>query len=153
MAESQQQPEQQQQLTSEQQAQIRALNINDLAARYVALRDKKAEIAAAAKVDIEKLDAGMNRLEVLMLAWMRLTGVESARTPSGTPYLTKKTGATVTDREAFLRFVGADFANHSAFLTNAISKESVVTYMAAHEGVPPPGVNWYSEAAVNFKKS
>lgn len=141
-----------QQLTPEQQTAIRALNINDLTARYIALRQKKAEISLAAKTDIDRLDAGMDRLEVLMLAWLRLAGVESARTPSGTPYLTKKTGATVSDREAFMRFVGGDFEHRMAFLTNAVSKETVATYMEQNEGVPPPGVNWYSEAAVNFKK-
>lgn len=141
-----------QQLTPEQQAQIRALNINDLTARYIALRNKKAEIAHQAKELTDKLDEGMGKLEVYMLAWLRLAGVESARTPSGTPYITKKTGATVADREAFMRFVGADFSQRSVFFTNAISKDTVAAYMEANKGVPPPGVNWYSEAAVNFKK-
>lgn len=143
--------ENQMQLTDEQKVQIRALNINDLTAQYIALRNKKAELAKMVKEQVEKLDAGMNKLEVLMLAWMNLAGVESVRTPSGTPYKTDKTGATVGDREAFMNFVKADFDERIAFITNAISKDAVRTYMDANEGVPPPGVNWYSEKTVNFK--
>lgn len=139
------------QLTDEQKTQIRALNINDLTAQYIALRNKKSEIVAATKEATEKLDGGMTRLEVLMLAWMNLAGVESVRTPSGTPYKTDKTGATVADREAFMKFVKADFDERIAFITNSISKDAVKAYMEANKGMPPPGVNWYSEKTVNFK--
>ncbi len=140
------------QLTPEQQTAIRALDINDLTKRYIGLREAKQRIVEVAKDDIAKLDKGMEKLEVLMLCWLQLTGVESARTPSGTPYLTDKTGANMADRDAFIRFVAEDFANRNAFFTNALAKDTVKSYMDTHDGVPPPGVNWFSEKAVNFKK-
>lgn len=140
------------QITPEQEEFVRNLDINEITKQYIALRDAKEAIAKKVKGDLEKLNKGMEKLEIVMLMWLKTFKVESARTPSGTPYLTNKTGATVGDREAFMRFVGEDFANRSGFLTNAISKDSVKQHMESHEGVPPPGVNWYSEAAVNFKR-
>ena len=140
------------QLTPEQEQQIRALDINDLTKKYIALRDAKSALTKKHKEDVGKLDAGMTKLEVLMLAWLNVFNVESARTPSGTPYKSTATGATVGDREAFLKFVGDNFAERSVFFTNAVSKDSVKQYMEANKGVPPPGVNWYSEAVVNFKR-
>lgn len=140
------------QLTPEQEEQIRNLDINDVTAKYIAIRDAKTAIVAKTKGEVAKLDAGLAKLEVVMLAWLKLFKVESARTPSGTPYLSTQTGATVGDREAFLKFVAQDFANRSAFFTNAVSKDTVKQHMEANEGVPPPGINWYSEAVVNFKR-
>ena len=140
------------QITPEQEESIRKLDINEITKKYIALRDAKEALAKKVKGDIEKLNAGMTKLEIIMLMWLKTFKVDSASTPSGTPYLTTKTGATVGDREAFMKFVGEDFANRAAFLTNAVSKDSVKQHMESHEGVPPPGVNWYSEAAVNFRR-
>ena len=136
------------QITPEQEEFVRNLDINDITKQYIALRDAKEAIAKKVKGDLEKLNKGMQKLEIVMLMWLKTFKVESTPHPATRPTLTNKTGATVGDREAFMRFAGEDFANRSGFLTNAISKDSVKQHMESHEGVPPPGVNWYSEAAV-----
>ncbi len=129
------------------------MKIDDLTARYIGLRNRKKAIAEQVTAEIETLNAGMLKIENLMLAWLKLYGLQSAPTPNGTPYLTTKTGASIADRAAFNKFVAENFEERNAFFTNAISKDTVKAYMEKNEGQPPPGVNWYSEAAVNFKAS
>lgn len=139
-------------LTPEQEAKVRALKIDDLTARYIGIRDRKHAVVEQNKSAIATFDAELDRLENIMLCWLQLYGLQSAPTPNGTPYLTDKTGATIKDRAAFDRFVLEDPANRMAFFTNAIGKDTVRQYMEVNEGVPPPGVDWYSEKAVNFKR-
>ncbi len=139
-------------LTPEQETAIRALKIDDLTQRYIGLRDAKKALVEQTADRVQQIDGGLKKIENLMLVWLQLYGLDSAPTPHGTPYLTDKTGATIADRAAFDRFVSEDFTNRVAFFTNAISKDVVKQHMDANEGVPPPGVNWYSEKAVNFRR-
>lgn len=139
-------------LTDEQVTTVRGLDINRLTHAYITLRDEKAQKVAAVKADVATIDAKLDKIENLMLMWMQVFKVTSVNTPSGTPYLTDKTGANMADREAFNRFVAEDFESRSAFFTNALSKDVVKAYMEEHDGAPPPGVNWYSERAVNFRR-
>lgn len=145
------------QLTPEQEQAVRALKIDDLTARYIGLRDAKKAIEDDAKKKVATIAAGMAKIENLMAAWLQVFGLESAPTPSGTAYFTTKTGATMGDREAFNRWVLADPEERLAFFTNAIGKDLVKQFMESGanelgDGPPPPGVNWYSERAVNFKR-
>ena len=139
-------------LSPEHEAAVRALKIDDLTRRYIGLRDMKKAKEDALKAELVVLNAALEKIENLVHCWLKLYGLDSAPNEFGTPYLTTKTGASISDRAAFDTFVAQDFANRSAFFTNAVSKDVVKTYMEAHEGVPPPGVNWYSEQAVNFKR-
>lgn len=145
------------QLTPEQEQAVRALKIDDLTARYIALRDAVKALEEDTKQKVAVYKAGMAKIENLMAAWLQVFGLESAPTPSGTAYFTTKTGASMGDREAFNRWVLADPEERLAFFTNAVSKDAVKQFMeaAANElgdGPPPPGINWYAERAVNFKR-
>ena len=142
------------QATREQyEAAVRALNIEDLTARYIQLRDIKKQKTDAHKTEMAVIDGGMERIEHLMHAWLKFNKVDSVATQSGTPYLTEKTGATISNREAFVAFVAENFAERNAFFTNAIAKDVVKSYMEDHEGAAPPGVDWYSAEAVNVRRS
>ena len=141
------------QMTPEQETMVRALDIADLTKRYIALRDMKEKLEGDTKEQLARINQGLAKIEVLALAWLSLNKLDSAPNPFGTPYLTKKTGANMADRAAFNKFVLEDGAARIAFFSNSVSKDTVKAYMEANEGACPPGINWYSENAVNFKRA
>ena len=54
--------------------------IEDVIARYVALRDKKAEYKAQYDAKVEAIDLAMTKVENYLLKLMQELGVESIRT-------------------------------------------------------------------------
>ena len=71
--------------------------IETIVEKYVALRDKKAEIKKAYTAKVEAIDQAMDQLEAFIAAKLAELGVESMRTAAGTAYKTTRTSATVAD--------------------------------------------------------
>ena len=71
-------------LTPEQEVAIRALKIDDLTRKFIELRGMKETLVDQHKASLERCEAGMKKLEVLMLCWLQLYGLESAPTKFGT---------------------------------------------------------------------
>lgn len=124
--------------------------IVDVVERYIALRDKKAELKAGYDKSVEKIDAAMERCEAFIMTTMQQIGVDSVKTQFGTAYKTRKTSATVADWDMTLDFIRS--GEHWSMLEKRVSKDFVKAYKEEHNDLPP-GVNWREEIAINIKRS
>lgn len=111
------------------------LKADDLAEKYVAVRDLKAKVSAEYKAKEAKINEALDKLESEMLTFLSSTGQESANTKSGTFFKKMSASAKVADRDAFMHFVMENEAIN--FLTNHVSAEAVKEYIAEHDAVPP----------------
>ena len=80
-------------------------NVGAIVEKYLALRDRKAELKAAYDASVKDIEAAMERVENYLLRIMQEQGLESVRTPFGTPYISRRTSATVADWESFRDFI------------------------------------------------
>jgi hypothetical protein len=124
--------------------------VDEIVARYIALRDKKAEIKAKYDAEVEAIDAAMSRVENYLLKLMTELGVESIRTSAGTPYVSRRTSATVADWEVFLDWVRSN--GEWSMLERRANKTVVQSWREEHNDLPP-GLNWREERVVNVKRS
>lgn len=125
-------------------------DIGDLIAKYVALRDKKAEIEKAQKEQLARFKTVMDKIEAMILDHFNETGVESARTPAGTAFKSIKSNVRVDDRDAFMAFVRD--TEGWAFLESKANKSAVDEYLKVNEALPP-GVSLSRVATVNIRRS
>lgn len=123
--------------------------VDEIVARYIALRDKKAEIKAKYDAEVEAIDTAMNRVENYLLKLMTELGVESIRTSAGTPYVSRRTSATVADWEMFLDWVRSN--GEWSMLERRANKTVVQSWRDEHNDLPP-GLNWREERVVNIKR-
>lgn len=126
------------------------VNVGAIVEKYLALRDRKAELKAAYDASVKDIDVAMERVENYLLRVMQEQGLESVRTPFGTPYISRRTSATVADWESFLGFVKAN--DEWSMLKRDVSKTVVEQYRNEHNDLPP-GLNWREERVVNIKRS
>lgn len=118
--------------------------------KYIALRDKKAELKAAFDASVESIDTALKRIENHLLDQMQKLGVESVRTPFGTPYISIRTSATAADKSAFMDFVRSQDAWE--LLEVRPSKTNIEAWRTEHNDLPP-GLNWREERVVNIRRS
>lgn len=124
--------------------------MEELIEKYIAIRDKKAEIVAAHKAKIAKIDETLDKVEAVLLVQLEEHGMESARCKSGTVYKSNRTSATVADWDYVLNFIQThDLWN---MLERRVSKQAVEQYKEEH-GDLPPGINWREEVVVNVRRS
>lgn len=123
-------------------------NIEQLVARYVAIRDKKAQIAAERKETDDRINTAMRNIEARILEQMNTLGIESMRTTSGTCYKSIKTSAIVDDRDSFIAFA----VEHPEFLESRANKTAVEAYLE-NSGELPPGVRVNRSITVNVRRS
>ena len=124
--------------------------MEELIEKYIAIRDKKAEIVADHKAKIAKIDETLDKVEAVLLVQLEENGMESARCKSGTVYKSNRTSATVADWDYVLNFIQThDLWN---MLERRVSKQAVEQYKEEH-GDLPPGINWREEVVVNVRRS
>lgn len=129
---------------------VAAPQVDRIIEKYIALRDKKAELKAAYDGQVKDLDAAMSRIENFLLAKMQELGVESLRTPFGTPYIQRRTSASVADWEAVLDWVRSN--EEWGMLERRVSKTAVEAWRDEHNDLPP-GLNWREERVVNIRRN
>lgn len=123
--------------------------MDDLVTKYIALRDKKAEIAAEYKGKIAKLDDILTKIEGVLLLKFRELGVESVRTGEGTAYMSRRSTASVADWDATLDYVKK--TGQWQLLEHRVSKQAVQEFKD-EVGELPPGINWREEVTVNVRR-
>lgn len=124
--------------------------IEDVVARYVALRDKKAALKAELDKATEKIDEGMVRLERFMLDYLNKTGLSSVGTGEFTAYKASVTSVTTGDKQAFLDYVKEQEA--WGLLDVRPSKTAVVEFRTENDDLPP-GINWREENVVRIRRA
>jgi hypothetical protein len=125
------------------------MKLDELVGKYIELRDKKAEMKAAYDAKIDKLEAALAKIEVILLRTFEETGIESVRTDLGTAYKTTKSSCTVADKDTFMGYV----KNEGAWelLDVRASKTAVAQFRSVNDD-NPPGLNWREVVAVNVKR-
>lgn len=147
-------------------------DIATLTAAYLKLRDAKKDLDAQLKAKTAPLILAMDAIETHFLAKFQEMGVDSVKTPNGTPYTSNVSSVTVADNSAFLDFV-LSRALSGLPLTDT-AKETIKTAMldsgalslvearAAKSAVEeyltetqelPPGLNRRVETRLNIRAS
>lgn len=125
------------------------INIDEVIAAYIKLREKRAQIKAEAEAKAEELLGKMTKLESFLKEQADAQGVTSFKTRHGTAFLTTVDFATVADWDAMLKFV----RENEAFdmFEKRVSKAAVRGYIEQLNRVPP-GVNYGTRIEVNVRK-
>lgn len=126
------------------------MNYNEMVEHYIRFRDKRAEYKAEFDAKVQKIDLVLEKIEQKLMAYMNDTGLEAVRTGAGTAYRSKKTSASVADRDVFLDFVRENDAWE--LLETRAAKLAVEDYRAANDELPP-GINWNSVYTINVRRS
>lgn len=125
------------------------MDINELVARYVQIRDKKSAYKAAYDAQVAKVDELLDRVEGVLLKHFEETGSESVRTVSGTAYKSTRTSAKVADWDSFLNFVKE--TDSFDMLEHRCAKTVVEEYKVANNDLPP-GLDWKEEVVVGVRR-
>jgi hypothetical protein len=125
------------------------MNIQDLVGKYVELRDKKDALRKAYNEKTAKVDSVLEKMEAVMMSALNAAGVDSAKTPSGTVFMSERSSATVADRDLFFDFV----REHEAWdmLESRVNKTSVTQYLETTQALPP-GINYRTEKTINVRR-
>lgn len=129
------------------------MNISDMVAEYITLRNEVAEKKKEFDDFKKSHNNRMVELELSILEVSQETGVNSFKTEFGTAYKTIKKYATNADREAreeYARKTG-DFG----LFTNHVNKAHLIELMEMDEEFDPEsvGINYSEEQAINIRKS
>jgi hypothetical protein len=133
-------------------APAKATTIDDIVVKYLALREKKADLKKAFTESTEAIDAMMARLESYFLGYMNTNGLTSLPTQAGTPYRAERTSVTVADKVSFMAWILAEPERIEQFLDVKANKTAVVAFKEEHQDIPP-GLNYSAEFVVNVRKS
>jgi hypothetical protein len=125
------------------------MNIRDVIAKYVELRDRKEALVKKQREEVAKITSVMDKIEQALFGVMSETGTDSVKTPAGTAFFTTRTSATVDDRDMFFDFV----REHEAWdmLESRCAKSAVEQYLET-EGELPPGVTRRVEKVVSIHR-
>ncbi len=123
--------------------------VNELVAQYITIRDRKDALRKKYQEKNGKLNEALNLIENILIQNLDASGAESVRTTSGTCFISKRSSATVADRDAFFDFV----RDHEAWdmLESRCSKNAVEQY-AEESGQLPPGVNYRTERTLGVHR-
>ncbi|ENO78421.1 hypothetical protein [Thauera sp. 63] len=127
------------------------MNLDELVANYIKLRDKKSQLRKQYDEKVVKIDAVMDKMEAIILKTFQNSGIDSAHTNAGTAYLSIRTSAYVTNREDFFTWVLDDTENRISFFADRVNKAMVEEFKAAN-GNLPPGVTYRSEVTVGVRR-
>lgn len=124
--------------------------IDEIIAKYIVLRDKKAVLKASYDASVADIDNALSRIEGHLLTKMQEQGLKSMPTPAGTAYIQHRTAATVADWPAILSYIQANAL--WSMLEKRVSKIAVEEFKSANDELPP-GINWSESIVVNVKRS
>lgn len=125
------------------------MKIEELVAKYIELRDRKAKIKAEYDEKVDKIDSVLKKIEVALLKTFDEMGVESTRTDAGTAYKSTRSSCTVADKDMFMAYVQAEHAWE--LMDIRANKTAVSQYRGVHDDIPP-GLSWREEIVVNVKR-
>ena len=125
------------------------MNFDNACKNYVALRREVDDIERVAKAATASLKEKMLALETWLTLKADEAGLENIKTAHGTAYWSIIASAKVANRDTFLDFVRKEEAYD--MLENRVSKEAVKSYMEAHDGLVPPGVDFMQIRKFNLR--
>ncbi len=152
-------------------------NINDIVAKYIELRDSRdVESKAFQEAMAVKYNQPMETIEKVLLREMERMGVDSVKTPSGTPYKAVTKSVKMSDASAYKQYIfkplidvlthlilstGGEVPDLQALLTSG-PKWDMVDFRPLKKGVVehteetgqlPPGVTMDTHTTINIRRS
>lgn len=128
------------------------MKVDELVSKYIALRDKKAEMKKEYEARAAKVIEVMDKIEAVLLKTFEEIGSDSVKTERGTAYKSTRSSASVADRDAYFSWVLADPDERMIFVESRANKTAVEQYKAANDDLPP-GLNWREEVVINVRRS
>ncbi|MEM5400787.1 hypothetical protein [Paraburkholderia unamae] len=127
------------------------MKLNEVVDKYIALRDKKAQMNEELKEKLKPIDAAMEQIEAVLLQTFEKLGTDSCKTSGGTAYVSTRTSATVADKEAFKNFIMSDEENWAMADVRA-AKKAIEQFVEENQDLPP-GINWSEERVINVRRT
>lgn len=124
--------------------------IDQLIDRYIALRDRKAELKKEFDAQTAKIDEGMERIEKALAARMNADNIQRIGSRSGVAFFSTERSARVADREAFFEFLEASNLWHLADIRAA--KKQISDYRDEMNDLPP-GIDWREAKVVRVNRA
>lgn len=121
------------------------MDIGEITKKYIQLREAKTALEAEQKAKLAPIKEMLDKLEGILLAQLQASGLNSANTPYGTPYISKDVSVSVADWQIYWNH--AIETGNTDLIKRAASKEAAMLYKEAH-GEPPPGLNWREELKI-----
>lgn len=156
------------------------IQVEQLVAAFVKMRDAKAALDEGVKKEKKKLVDGMDMITSHLQKQLDNLGVKSIKTDAGTVFKTKKEYVGVEDFELFLDFLlqsvvkaaeevrgfepsttpllvarELEYIKENAnlqFLNKVINKSAVLQWMEDHENDLPPGAKYTTESVVQVRR-
>lgn len=128
-----------------------ATNIQRIVDVYLKIRDKRAALKREFEDQDKNLKAQQERLETELLRFLDATGMDSAKTPSGTVFRQRDMIPQAADWEAVYAWI----KENDAFdiLERRLKKTFVKEYMDNNDGALPPGVNVFQKFDVQVRRA
>jgi hypothetical protein len=126
-------------------------DMDAIAAAYVKLRDAKRQLTRQYEEEKAKLDAGLDKLEAIMLAHLNGCGAESVRTEHGTFYKQEAITPSASDWQLVYDWIKDNDAWD--LLERRVKSGFIKEYQEAHDGALPPGISVYREYVVRVRKA
>lgn len=123
--------------------------IDEIAAKYIKLRDFKAAVNAELKEKAAKITEAMDALEGQIMTFLNQTGQDSAKTPSGTVFKKTTTKVSIADWPSVLKFIQENDLDNMYYRN--VSKEAVEAYIEENHEVPP-GLNITREISISVNR-
>jgi hypothetical protein len=132
------------------------MNIDMLTAKYVELRDRKAQIEKDAEEAKKPVNALMDAIEMKIKEELHAQQATSIKTPHGTAYIAYRESATVADWDSLLTYIQRE--EKWDLLERRVSKTAVKAVMeedrnGQYQNPPPPGVSFTRFETVNVRRS
>lgn len=124
--------------------------IDQLIAKYIQIRDKKAQVARAQEAEIAKYDDALKRIEAVLAKHLTDAGAEKIGSDAGVAFFSSSRSATVADRDQFFGFLEASGLWHLADIRAA--KKQISEYRDEMNDVPP-GINWREERVLRVNRA
>jgi len=118
--------------------------------QYVQIRDKIRDMEKAHDEAIKPYKDVLEQLGSVLLDHLTTTGLESARTASGTVYRSERVSASIQDVSAFWGYVEG---TQSWDLIDKRANKTAVTDYVKNNGTPPPGVNYNVSHVVGVRRA
>jgi len=124
------------------------ISVEDVVAKYRALRDKKSAIEAETKEKVAAIKESMALIENYLMDLSNKTGIESFKTQAGTAYVSETQAVKVTDWDEVLEFIKHN--DQYELLTRKVSA-TVARDIVDELGKPIPGVELVGIKNVRFR--
>jgi hypothetical protein len=125
------------------------VNIDEVIAAYVKLRDAKEELQRKHKEELIPVRQKMDRIESWLQNELQKQSLQSFKGDAGTAFLQEETSATVADWDATLAYIREN--DKWELLEKRVSKTVVADHIETFSTVPP-GVSFRREMVVRVRR-